>query len=183
MRTELRTAAITWAKLMALATLMAFSGGILLSAANADWFRLAQSTTPPAGPPPEARTGSATTGTPAAVLDDQEFEGILGKSVRSSAGEDMGRVVDIIVNRAGHVRAAIIDFGGFLGVGSRKIAVDWNALRFGTSRKDPLTLELMRNQVRVAPEYKTGEPVVVLGAAGGTQSTPDRQSQPATPEK
>ena len=28
------------------------------------------------------------------------------------------------------VRAAVIDFGGFLGVGSRKIAVDWNALSF-----------------------------------------------------
>ena len=27
-------------------------------------------------------------------------------------------------------RAAIIDFGGFLGVGSRKIAVAWQALHF-----------------------------------------------------
>ena len=42
----------------------------------------------------------------------------------------MGRVVDIVVDSAGQVRAAVIDFGGFLGVGSRKIAVDWNALHF-----------------------------------------------------
>jgi hypothetical protein len=40
--------------------------------------------------------------------------------------EDMGRIVDVIVDRSGQVRAAVIDFGGFLGVGSRKIAVDWN---------------------------------------------------------
>ncbi len=39
----------------------------------------------------------------------------------------MGRVVDVIVDPAGQVCAAIVDFGGFLGVGSRKIAVDWNA--------------------------------------------------------
>ena len=41
----------------------------------------------------------------------------------------MGRIVDVIVNRSGQVRAAIIDFGGFLGVGSRKVAVEWSALR------------------------------------------------------
>ena len=58
------------------------------------------------------------------------FYAILGKSVRSNAGEDMGRIVDIIVSRDGQIRAAIIDFGGFLGIGTRKIAVDWNALDF-----------------------------------------------------
>ena len=29
----------------------------------------------------------------------------------------MGRIVDIIVDRSGQVRAAVIDFGRFLGVG------------------------------------------------------------------
>ena len=177
MQADIRKATIAWV------TLIAFSGGFVSFAASADWFRLSQSTPAPTGPPTEGRTGNTPAGTPAAVLDDQEFEGILGKSVRSSAGEDMGRIVDIIVNRNGQIRAAIIDFGGFLGVGSRKIAVDWSALRFGATRKDPTILELTRNQVRVAPEYKNGEPVVVLGAASGTQSMPDKQSRPATPEK
>ena len=45
----------------------------------------------------------------------------------------MGRIVDVLVDRSGEVRAAIIDFGGFLGVGSRKIAVDWDALHFPAS--------------------------------------------------
>ena len=52
-----------------------------------------------------------------------------GKSVRSSVGEDMGRIVDIIVSRDGRVHAAVIDFGGFLGIGTRKIAVDWYTRR------------------------------------------------------
>ena len=59
------------------------------------------------------------------MLDPGDAQAILGKSVRSSAGEDMGRLVDVLVDRDGQPRAAIIDFGGFLGVGSRKIAVDW----------------------------------------------------------
>lgn len=57
------------------------------------------------------------------VLDNREVQGVLGKEVRSAADENMGRIVDVIVDRTGQVRAAIVDFGGFLGVGSRKIAV------------------------------------------------------------
>lgn len=42
----------------------------------------------------------------------------------------MGRIVDIIVGRNGQIHAAIIDSGGFLRSGTRKIAGDWNALVF-----------------------------------------------------
>jgi len=109
------------------------------------------------------------------VIDDRDADGILGKSVYSAANEDMGRIVDVIVKRTGEVRAAVIDFGGFLGVGSRTIAVDWSALRFPTSGPmDHIILELTRDQVRLAPEYKPGEPLVVLGLG-------DVQPHPKTP--
>ena len=75
----------------------------------------------------------------------------------------MGRVVDVIVDRSGTARAAVIDFGGFLGVGSRKIAIDWSAMRF--SGLDQVTLDLTRDQVKAAPQYEEGKPIIVLGAA------------------
>jgi hypothetical protein len=83
----------------------------------------------------------------------------------------MGHIVDVIVDRSGSVRAAVIDFGGFLGVGSRKIVVDWNALGFGrvANKKDSITLELTKDQVKAAPEYKEDKPIVVLGASGRLQ--------------
>jgi sporulation protein YlmC with PRC-barrel domain len=114
-------------------------------------------------------------GMPAGALEPRDVQAILGKSVRSSAGEDMGRLVDVVVDREGRPRAAIIDFGGFLGVGSRRIAVDWNALRFrpDSAKRDVITLELTRDQVKAAPEYKDKQPVVVLGATGGLQSLPN----------
>lgn len=124
-------------------------------------------------------------GTPATVIDDREVEGILGKSVRSNTGEDMGQIIDVIVKRNGQVRAAVIDFGGFLGVGSRKIAVDWDALSFPPSDViDHVILNLSRDQVRLAPEYRTGEPLVVLGAAE-PQPKPDHPplSENPAPEK
>ena len=131
----------------------------------------------PAEPPPPPVKGEA----PATVVDDKELDGILGKEVRSASGENMGRIVDILVNRSGQVRAAIIDFGGFLGVGSRKIAVDWRAIQFAADGKlDRITVALNRNELRLAPEYKKGEPVVVLGAPPGAPPPPATTPPPTT---
>lgn len=162
--------------------------------ATVDTWRLAQSADQPAATAPQApsaETGQEAPsitgdGTPATVIDDREVEGILGKSVRSSAGEDMGKIIDVIVKRDGQVRAAVIDFGGFLGVGSRKIAVDWGALSFPPNGAvDHVILNLTRDQVRLAPEYRPGEPVVVLGAASPEQIKPENPPQPENipPEK
>jgi hypothetical protein len=105
------------------------------------------------------------------IIGAREAHGVLGRDVRSPADEDMGHIVDVIVDRAGAVRAAVIDFGGFLGVGSRKIVVDWSALHFGrvADKGDSITLELTKEQVIAAPEYKEDTPIVVLGAAGSLQ--------------
>ena len=120
---------------------------------------------PPAAPKEPAPPPSVT------IIGATEAHGVLGRDVRSPADEDMGRIVDVIVDRAGTVRAAVIDFGGFLGVGSRKIVVDWSALHFGriANKSDSITLELTKEQVVAAPEHKEGTPIVVLGASGSLQ--------------
>lgn len=130
---------------------------------------------------PESPSAPVKGETPATVLDDKDVEGILGKEIYSATGEDMGRIVDVLVDRNGDVRAAIIDFGGFLGVGSRKIAVDWRAIQFSSNGKlDRIVLSLTRNEVRVAPEYKQGEPIVVLGRSPAPQ-TPSPSPAPTAP--
>ena len=107
-----------------------------------------------------------------AVLDNRKVQPILGKEVRSPTGENMGRIVDVIVDQRGQTRAAVIDFGGFLGVGSRKIVVDWSALHFSpTGQNEQITVDLTRDQLKAAPEYRSGKPVVVVGALGA--SAPD----------
>ena len=102
------------------------------------------------------------------IIEAREAHGVLGRDVRSSTGQDMGHIVDVIVDRTGMVRAAVIDFGGFLGVGSRKIVVDWDALHFAhvANKGDSITLDLTKEQVMAAPEYQEDKPIVVLGAAG-----------------
>ena len=102
-------------------------------------------------------------GVPATVVDGEQLESVLGIEALSSTGDDMGRIVDIIVDRGGQIRAAIIDFGGFLGVGSRKIAVDWRSLHFDPKKAGSVVVNLTKDQLRVAPVYKAAEPVVMIG--------------------
>ena len=120
------------------------------------WPQLAQTTETPRD---EWAPAEVTT----AVLE--QHDAVLGRQVRSIVGEDMGRVVNVVVDQSGQVRAAIIDFGGFLGVGNRRIAVDWNAFHFAPGSKDPVTLDLTRDQVKAAPEYKDGRPLNLIGTA------------------
>lgn len=100
------------------------------------------------------------------VLEGGEAGSILGKEVRSTANEKLGRIVDVIVDRTGATRAAVIDFGGFLGVGSRKIAVAWGILMFSGSGgdEDRITVQTTRDRLNAAPEFKEGKPITVLGA-------------------
>jgi sporulation protein YlmC with PRC-barrel domain len=54
---------------------------------------------------------------------------VAGDSVRNTAGDDLGRIEDLVIDVAtGRVNYAVLSFGGFLGVGGRLFAVPWEAL-------------------------------------------------------
>jgi len=134
---------------------------------------------------PSPAPSEQTTGNPAlngASLDyfprDHLFR-ILGKDVLNAKGETMGRIVDVLFDEKGKPHAAVIDFGGFLGMGTRKIAISWNALRFDLGeKKNVIALDLDREQLKAAPEYKYTEsdkpiPVVAQPQAAPHESAPD----------
>lgn len=114
---------------------------------------------------------------------------LLGATVIGPLGQEVGRVVDVLVGDKGIPQAAVIDFGGFLGVGTRKIAVQWNTLHFNPGdAKYPVVLDLLPDQLKSAPNYKGQtkpapvvtppweEPSKPAPEAAGTASTESAQS-------
>lgn len=90
---------------------------------------------------------------------------ILGHPVLDPAGTEVARVIDVLVDTDGAVRAAVLEFGGFLGVGQRRIAVAWRALMFSPSDQR-ITLLLDPEQIAAMPEYKEkGAPIQVVTPA------------------
>jgi hypothetical protein len=102
---------------------------------------------------------------------------ILGKDVLSAKGEDMGRIVDVLFDEKGEPHAAVIDFGGFLGVGTRKIAVSWSVLRFDLGeKKNVIALDVGREQLKAAPEYKSTESDKPIPVVAQPQSVPNEST-------
>jgi hypothetical protein len=101
----------------------------------------------PAAPSPEPQ--------PSVKQLQASLASILGKKVQDAEGDDFGRIVDILADNSGRVRLAIIEYGGFLGLGNRRVAVDWALLRLHTEDEDkPATLSVSEKQLRAIPEYK-----------------------------
>jgi len=111
------------------------------------------------------REASAELESPGTSIETRKLQSVLGMEVRTTSAENMGRIVDLLADLGGAVQAAVIEFGGFLGIGTRKIAVEWSALRFEADGKQSVAvLDKTRDQLRVAPEYKPGDQMVVVRA-------------------
>jgi hypothetical protein len=86
---------------------------------------------------------------------------LLGRDVKGPSGQAVAQIVNVMVDEAGRPLAAVLDYGGFMGVGRRRIAVAWEALRFAPSEQGGIiALDLTRDQLKDFPEHKRGEPVV-----------------------
>jgi hypothetical protein len=120
-----------------------------------------QGTVQPAAPQHAVETppsqGAAQTPPPQTAVQSvapEAAEAILGQRVNDQEGTDIGRLVDVLVDANGQPQAAVIDFGGFMGVGNRKIAVHWSVLRFNPGDlKHKVTLEMTPDQIKAAPEF------------------------------
>jgi len=73
---------------------------------------------------------------------DKRFRTVLaastlsGDSVRNAAGEDLGKISEIMIDiPSGRVAYAVLSFGGFLGLGDKLFAVPWNALKVDEDEK------------------------------------------------
>lgn len=66
---------------------------------------------------------------PSTMKADQA-EQLIGKHVVSSGGQDMGEVNNLIVDGKGQVKGAVVQWGGFLGIGDKERVVPWNQVRY-----------------------------------------------------
>jgi hypothetical protein len=88
---------------------------------------------------------------------------LLGHMVESQTEKDIGRIIDVLVDPSGLPEAAVIDVGGFLGVGMRRVAVAWSALRFTMTKAGMrIGLDIPSDRIKSAPEYVVGKPVEAM---------------------
>ncbi|MFN2354964.1 MAG: PRC-barrel domain-containing protein [Desulfopila sp.] len=78
---------------------------------------------------------------------------IIGSTVRNMDGEELGTIEDIIVDiDTGQVMYAVMDFGGFLGIGGKLFPVNWQALAPLPS-EGIFFLDIEKDKLKSAPAY------------------------------
>lgn len=78
---------------------------------------------------------------------------VLGAAVESTDGERIGSIDDILLEPdSGDINAAIISVGGFLGFGSKDIAVEWSELQINWDARE-VVLAMSRDQLEEYEEF------------------------------
>ncbi|MEO6004623.1 MAG: PRC-barrel domain-containing protein [Opitutus sp.] len=89
---------------------------------------------------------------------------IIGQDIRSSAGEKLGDIKDLVISpAAGKVVYAVVSSGGVLGVGDKLRAVPFSALRHTDLKSNALTLDLNKAKWDTAP-YVRDDDIDLLAA-------------------
>jgi sporulation protein YlmC with PRC-barrel domain len=75
--------------------------------------------------------------------------------VYNGSNENLGKIKDLVIDaRTGRVSYAVLDFGGFLGIGDKWFAVPWHAFKCETKdNEDYLVLDVSKDRLKNAPGF------------------------------
>ncbi len=77
-----------------------------------------------------------------------------GTAVFNGAGDKLGSIDDLMIDkRSGQVRYAVLEFGGFLGMGTDRYPLPWDMLKYDTA-KEGYVVPVSKSQLEGAPRYQ-----------------------------
>lgn len=83
-----------------------------------------------------AQTPTATAGSTSSAMSESSLQGdwraskVVGLSVYNDKNEKLGSINDLLMDKAGNVKAVVLGVGGFLGMGSHLVAVPLDKIKF-----------------------------------------------------
>lgn len=85
-----------------------------------------------------------------AVISSDRVE---GAKVYNTAGEKLGSIDHLMIEKvSGRVRYAVMDFGGFLGMGTDRYPLPWGILKYDVAQ-DGYVVPLDKAKLEGAPKY------------------------------
>jgi sporulation protein YlmC with PRC-barrel domain len=78
---------------------------------------------------------------------------LIGSKVEGVDGKNLGSIKDLVIDpQDGDIQYAVLDFGGFAGIGDKYFAVPWQALQVDQDKKR-LALDLHKKDLKDAPGF------------------------------
>jgi sporulation protein YlmC with PRC-barrel domain len=80
---------------------------------------------------------------------------VIGAKVRNDNKDSVGTVQDLYLDSSGNIKTVVLSVGGFLGIGSKDVAVKWSDLKQSRDGKSVvLTTSLSKDELKSMPDYK-----------------------------
>jgi len=90
----------------------------------------------------------------------------IGQPVSNDAGQSIGNINDLLLDKSGSIANVVIGVGGFLGIGEKNVAIPFNllAITADADGKRVVQVGLSRERLEAAPEFKPTEKTVYMRA-------------------
>jgi sporulation protein YlmC with PRC-barrel domain len=86
---------------------------------------------------------------------DMASSALIGTKVRNANKESIGKIDDIYLDKDAKVTDVVISVGGFLGVGSKDVAVKWSDLKLSRDDKSIVIMtSWTKDSLKAMPDYK-----------------------------
>ena len=86
---------------------------------------------------------------------DVSANAVIGTKVKNANKDTVGSVEDLYVDGSGNIKTVVMSVGGFLGVGSKDVAVKWSDLKQTRDGKTlVLTTNMSKDDLKALPDYK-----------------------------
>lgn len=142
---------------------------------------------------PGSSAGSGTMGSGSSTMGESRMgqaqaQELIGADVKNAQNETVGEIESVHLDQSGMVSNVIVSVGGFLGLGSRDVALSWNDLQVAQGGAS-VTTTMTKDQLKSLPEYQYSDSSqrgkVFSGAnaagtsssQGGARSSSDMQKQ------
>jgi sporulation protein YlmC with PRC-barrel domain len=116
----------------------------------------------PSPPPPAAKPANEQANAGKFVTKEGQDEWLVGnlwnRNVYDASGKSIGDVKDVLIDKDGKVAAIVIGVGGFLGLGEKNVAVDYNLLKQnGGISPNRIVLNMSEQDLRSAPSFNRSQ--------------------------
>ncbi len=91
--------------------------------------------------------------------DEMLTSNVVGLDVYNGQNNDIGKIQDIVVDKSDKVTGYILSVGGFLGMGTRYVAVNPDSVAVtydGANKTWRASMNASKDQLKSAPEFKYG---------------------------
>ena len=143
-------------------TLLGLSTGLLMAGSALVFAQTTPAPAPESPPaakatePPPTKTTGAQQMWYSRQADEVRASKLIGTRVVNAAKETVGDVNEIVLTKDGKVAAVILGVGGFLGMGEREVAVNFNSIHMSRDQSNNLvlTVNTTKESLKAAPAWR-----------------------------